>query len=256
MITASHACFPGCLPCDGCCDCGPGDPEILTARRWAWRLTVLTIAWNCLEVLVALVSGYLAGSVALVGFGLDSAVEVSSALVVVWWLSRQRRAEPGDEATERRAVRLIALSFFGLAAYIAVEAGAALLGLDEAPRHSGVGLALVALSLFVMPALAWAKRRVARALGSMALGADAAETQLCFYLSAVVLLGLAANQLWAWWWADALAGLFVAGIAVKEGRAAWSNGDLCADDPIPGVTAAVSLHCVDSCCPVCPVAAA
>jgi divalent metal cation (Fe/Co/Zn/Cd) transporter len=198
-------------------------------RRWAWGLTALTIAWNSLEAIVALLSGLAAGSIALVGFGLDSVVEVSSALVIVWRLTRHGGDAEANERAERRAVRLIALTFFAIAAYVTYDAGAKLLGVSAEPEHSTVGLVLVALSLVVMPALAWAKRRVAAGLGSVALKADAAETQLCTYLSAVVLVGLAANSLFGWWWMDPLAGLGVAAIAFNEGRTAWASGDLCCD---------------------------
>jgi divalent metal cation (Fe/Co/Zn/Cd) transporter len=253
MITVPH-CAESCLPCADCCDCTPADARVGRLQRWAWGLTALTIGWNCLEAAVAVIAGYQAGSVALLGFGLDSVVEVSSALVVLWWLSRQQHGIHADEATERRAVRLIALTFFAMAAYVAVEAASKLLGLDPAPQPSNVGLALVALSLLVMPTLAGAKRRVAQGLGSVALHADAAETQLCFYLSGVVLLGLIANQLWSWWWADAIAGLCVAGLAFREGRAAWTTGDLCAAE-LPGARVLAPVHCLAACCPACPVPA-
>jgi divalent metal cation (Fe/Co/Zn/Cd) transporter len=193
-----------------------------TLRRWAWWLTALTIGWNSLESVVAIVSGVQAGSIALIGFGMDSVVEVSSALVIAWRLTRG-----ASETAERRAVRLIALSFFAIAAYVTFDAVLKLLGLDAHPEESTIGIALAALSLVVMPTLAWAKRRVAAGLGSMALKADAAETQLCTYLSAVVLIGLAANALAGWWWMDPLAGLVVAALAVREGREAWLSGDLC-----------------------------
>jgi cation diffusion facilitator family transporter len=198
-----------------------------TLRRWARWLTALTIGWNSLEAVVAVASGLLAGSIALVGFGLDSVVEVSSALVIVWRLSRQDADQETNERAERRAVRLIALSFFVIAAYVAIDAVLKLLGLDEHPEHSAVGIAIAALSLVVMPTLAWAKRRVAAGLNSVALKADAAETQLCTYLSVVVLIGLGANSLLGWWWMDPVAGLVVAVLAIREGRAAWVSGDLC-----------------------------
>ena len=132
-----------------------------TLRRWAWWLTALTIGWNALEAVVAILGGLEAGSIALVGFGLDSVVEVSSALVIAWRLSRQDADREAGERAERRAVRLIALSFFAIAAYVTVDAGLKLLGIDEHPEHSTIGLAITALSLVVMPTLAWAKRRVA-----------------------------------------------------------------------------------------------
>jgi divalent metal cation (Fe/Co/Zn/Cd) transporter len=124
-------------------------------------------------------------------------------------------------------VCLIALSFLAIALYVTYDSVTKLLGIGEQPEHSTVGLVLVALSVVVMPTIAWAKRRVAAGLGSVALKADAAETQLCTYLSAVVLLGLGANSLFGWWWMDPLAGLVVAALALKEGREAWQSGDLC-----------------------------
>ena len=147
-------------------------------RRWAWWLAAITISWNALEAVVAIGSGLQAGSIALVGFGLDSVVEVSSALVIVWRLSRHGADEEANARAERRAVRLIALSFFAIGTYVTVDAGLKLAGIDAHPEQSAIGLAITALSLVVMPALAWAKRRVAAALDSAALKADAAETQL------------------------------------------------------------------------------
>jgi len=198
------------------------DPE---ARQWAWWLTAATIGWNSLEAAIAVVSGILAGSVALIGFGLDSVVEVASAVVIVWRLTRIGSDSEGQERAERRAVRLIALSFYGIAAYVTVDAASTLLGLRDEPQRSPLGLAITALSLVVMPTLAWAKRRVAARLGSVALRADAAQTQLCTYLSAVVLLGLAASALLNWWWMDPVAGLVVAALALREGREAWTSSE-------------------------------
>ena len=169
-------CHAGCA-C-GACASPPIDPE---ARRWAWRLTAATIGWNSLEAVIAIVGGILAGSIALVGFGLDSVVEVASAAVIVWRLSQPTTDREAQERAERRAVRLIALSFFGIATYVTVDAASTLLGLRDEPQHSPLGLAITSLSLVVMPSLAWAKRRVAARLGSVALRADAAETQLCTY---------------------------------------------------------------------------
>jgi len=196
-------------------------------RRFAWCLTALTIGWNSLEAVIAIVSGLLAGSIALVGFGLDSVVEVSSAFVIVWRLSRQGEDSEANERAEKRAVRLIALSFFGIALYVTYDAARKLLGLGDEPQPSSVGLLITALSLVVMPTLAWGKRKVATGLGSVALKADAAETQLCTYLSAIVLLGLAANSFFGLWWMDPIAGLGVAALAVREGYDAWASGDLC-----------------------------
>jgi divalent metal cation (Fe/Co/Zn/Cd) transporter len=223
-------------------------------HRTAWGLTLATIAWNSAEAIIALISGILARSIALVGFGLDSIVEVSSALIIVWRLASHSDDEEANERAEQRAVRLIALSFFAIAAYVTAEAMMKLLGLGEHPERSQLGLVLVTLSLVVMPALMWAKRQVARRLGSVALDADANQTKVCTYLSAVVLLGLGANALLGWWWMDPLAGLAVAGLALKEGRAAWSSGDLCCQ--VDALRAEVSQqHCLEACCPACPIPA-
>jgi divalent metal cation (Fe/Co/Zn/Cd) transporter len=218
--------------CDESCSCCARETSVLQAqdprlRRWAWGLTALTIGWNSIEAIVALTSGVLASSIALIGFGLDSIVEVSSALVIVWRLARQSEDHEANERSEKRAVRLIALSFFGITAYVVYDAATKVLGIGEHPEQSSLGLALVVLSLIVMPVLAWGKRRVAAGLHSVALRADAAETQLCTYLSAVVLLGLGANSLLGWWWMDPVAGLVVAAIALREGREAWASGELC-----------------------------
>ncbi len=235
MTTTTEIAARASTCADGCsCCAAPVNGALLAAakernlRRWAWALTALTIGWNSLEAVIAIVSGVIAGSIALVGFGLDSVVEVSSALVITWRLLQQTTDHHANERAERRAVRLIAISFIGIAVYVTYDSVLKLLGLGEPPQRSPIGLALVALSVVVMPSLAWAKRRVAAELGSVALRADAAQTNLCTYLSAVVLLGLAANALAGWWWMDPLAGLAVAALAVREGVEAWRSGDLCA----------------------------
>ena len=233
------------MPCGDCCECVPdsvGDQRRLL--RTAWLLTTLTIIWNVIEALVAIVSGAVARSIALIGFGLDSLVEVSSATIVAWWLARRGPDTEANERRERVAVRLIAMTFFGIAAYVVWDGMMKLTGRDDAPEPSPVGIGLVVLSLVVMPALAYAKRRVAAELGSVALQADAAETQLCTYLSGMVLIGLAANGLLGWWWMDPLAGFAVAGLALYEGTRAWTSGDLCGSSS--------SSHCLVSCCPACP----
>lgn len=252
LAARDNPCTPECGACPGCCACSSEQPSTKDAarlRRWAWLLTALTIAWNCLEAVVATVSGLIAGSVALIGFGLDSVVEVSSALVIAWRLTWAGAGESAERA-ERRAVRLIALTFFGIAGYVTYQAVATLLGVGERPEHSPVGLAIVALSVVVMPTLARAKRHVAAGLGSVALAADAAETQLCTYLSGVVLVGLAANAVAGWWWMDPIAGLAVAWLAIREGREAWANGQPCGavEHAEPARPA-----CSIVCCPACPV---
>lgn len=233
-MTQTRAVVQATPTCEDGCACDVTVPTskqagVQTARlrRCAWWLTAFTIGWNSLEAIVAITSGLVARSIALVGFGLDSIVEVSSAFVIIWRLSQQGGDHTANERRERRAVRLIALTFFGIAAYVTFDAVSTLVGVGAEPEHSTIGLVLVALSVVVMPTVAWAKRQVAAGLGSVALKADAAETQLCTYLSAVVLLGLAANSLFGWWWMDPLAGLIVAGLAIKEGREAWTSGDLC-----------------------------
>jgi divalent metal cation (Fe/Co/Zn/Cd) transporter len=194
--------------------------EPLRLRRRARWLAWITIAWNSVECVVAVTAGMAAGSIALVGFGLDSLVEVFAGSVVLW------RFRGDDKDRERRALRLIALSFFALAAYVVAEAGRDLIIGDEAGA-SIVGIVLAALSLAVMPALAVVKRRTGRALGDSVVLADSAETLLCSYLSAVLLVGLLLADV-GLWWADPLAALVIAGLAVREGVEAW-RGDACCD---------------------------
>jgi cation diffusion facilitator family transporter len=213
-------------------------------------LTALTIIWNVIEAAVAIISGVLARSTALIGFGLDSLIETASAFIITWRLAAQGDDAEANERAEQRAVRLIALTFFAIAGYVVWDAITKLVGMNDRPEQTTVGLVLVGLSLVVMPLLAWAKRRVAHELGSVALRADAAETQLCSYLSVVVLVGLSANALLGWWWMDPIAGLVVAGLAIREGRAAWVSGDLCCE-----VATAQLQPCEVSCCPSCPVLA-
>ena len=188
--------------------------------RRARLLAGASVAYNVVEAVVALGAGLVAGSVALVGFGLDSTVEVSSGLIVLWQFRH-----PLPEAREQRALRLMAVSFFALAAYVGVESVRGLLG-DGRPDPSPVGIGLAVASLLVMPFLSVAQRRTGRALGSQAVVADSTQTLLCTYLSAVLLVGLLLNAMLGWSWADPLAGLVIAAVAVKEGREAW-RGDGC-----------------------------
>ncbi|MGH3713902.1 MAG: cation diffusion facilitator family transporter [Micromonosporaceae bacterium] len=195
----------------------------LLTRRLRW-LVAATIAYNVVEAVVALTAGAWASSTALIGFGLDSVIEVSSAAVVAWQFSG---SDP--QTRERRALRLIALSFFALAAYVTVDSVFALLwGSDTA--HSSIGLVLAGTSLVVMPVLSFSQRRVGRELGSRTAVADSRQTLLCTYLSAVLLVGLALNSLYGWSWADPVAALVIAGVALKEGRDAW-RGDVCCTVP-------------------------
>jgi divalent metal cation (Fe/Co/Zn/Cd) transporter len=197
-------------------------------RRQGLRLAALTIAWNVVEAVVAVAAGIAAGSIALVGFGFDSMIEVLSAWVVVWQFRGELRGGY-DEERERRALKLIGASFFVLAASVVVEAVRDLAFTEGEAEESSVGIVLAVVSLLVMPTLAWAKRRTATALGSPTLRADAAETLLCSWLSAALLAGLVLNATLGWWWADPVAALAIAGLAAKEGREAWRGEDCCDD---------------------------
>ena len=190
-------------------------------ERRAVRLAWATIAWNVVEAVVAIAAGTAASSIALVGFGLDSTVEVMSAVVIVW----QFRGLSEDR--ERRALKLIAVSFFVLGAYVSVQAIIDLAGESE-PRGSTVGIGLAVASLVVMPVLARAKRRNGMLLGSATVVADSSQTKLCVYLSAILLAGLILNATVGWWWADPIAALAIAALAVNEGREAW-RGETCDD---------------------------
>ncbi|WP_165984369.1 cation transporter [Streptomyces sp. YIM 98790] len=188
-------------------------------------LVALTIVYNAIEAVVALVAGAMASSAALIGFGLDSVIEVSSAAAVAWQFSTRDHAL--REARERTTLRIIACSFFVLAAYVTVDAVRGLTGAGEAGT-SVPGMVLAALSLAVMPFLSFAQRRAGRALGSASAVADSRQTLLCTYLSAVLLLGLVLNAAFGWSWADPLAALVIAAVAVKEGRDAWQGKGCCA----------------------------
>jgi divalent metal cation (Fe/Co/Zn/Cd) transporter len=212
-------------------------------RRRIRLLVATTITYNLVEAAVAITAGSLASSVALIGFGLDSVVEVASAAAVAWQFSGS-----DHEKREKTALRIIAISFFALAAYVTVDAVRALTGGGHA-EHSTPGLVLAALSLVIMPILSAAQRRAGRELGSASAVADSKQTLLCTYLSAVLLVGLAFNSAFGWWWADPLVALVIAAVAVKEGREAW-RGDACCpplqgslSDDEPAPTA-----CGDGCC--------
>jgi divalent metal cation (Fe/Co/Zn/Cd) transporter len=192
----------------------------VSLRRRALALAGLTIAWNAIEAVVAIGAGLAAGSIALVAFGFDSMIEVLSAWVVVWQFRSELRGGY-DEDRERLALRLIGVTFFVLAAYVAFQAVRDLFFVDSEADQSTVGIVLAALSLTVMPALAWAKRRTAAQLHSPTLRADATETLLCSWLSAALLGGLVLNAVAGWWWADPLAALAIAALAVHEGWEAF-----------------------------------
>ncbi|CAM5247810.1 cation transporter [Streptomyces cyaneofuscatus] len=213
---------------------GPSPARRDALTRRIRLLVAATIAYNVIEAAVALTAGTIASSSALVGFGLDSVVEVSSATAVAWQFSARDHAV--REAREKAALRIIAVSFFALAAYVSVDAVRALAGDGEAER-SVTGIALAALSLAIMPFLSAAQRRAGRELGSASAVADAKQTLLCTYLSAVLLVGLLLNALLGWSWADPVAALAIAVIAVKEGRDAWRGRGCCAPAAGAGGTA-------------------
>ena len=184
-------------------------------------IVAATITYNVIEAGIALAAGRAASSAALIGFGLDSLVEVLSAAAVAWQF-----AGPDPHRRERVALKVIALSFFGLAAVVTVDALRSLLG-GEAADRSLVGIALAAVSVAIMPAFSWFERRTGLELGSASAVADSKQTLICSYLSAAVLLGLLANSLLAWAWADSVAALVIAAFAVREGLEAW-RGEACA----------------------------
>ncbi|MFC9514845.1 cation transporter [Nocardiaceae bacterium NPDC056970] len=200
------------------------DRRAVLARRIRWFVAA-TITYNVIEAAVALTEGARVSSTALIGFGLDSVIEVSSAAAVAWQFAGR-----DPEARERVALRIIAFSFFGLAAYVTVDSLRALFGAGEA-RHSTVGIALAAVSLAIMPVLSWAQRRAGRELGSLSAVADSKQTLLCTYLSGVLLVGLLLNSLFGWAWADPIAALVIAAVAVREGIDAW-KGDACCAAPV------------------------
>jgi divalent metal cation (Fe/Co/Zn/Cd) transporter len=207
---------------------------ILDLAPTAQRRTVLsrrirlfaaaTITYNVIEAVVALWAGNAADSSALIGFGLDSVIEVASAVALSWQFSAK-----DPERREHVTLRVIALSFFALAAFVTVDSVRSLTGGGEA-QHSTPGIVIAALSLAVMPVLSWLQRRAGRELGSKTAVADSKQTLLCTYLSGVLLAGLLLNSTLGWWWADAGAALVIAAIAVREGVSAW-KGDVCCTVP-------------------------
>lgn len=213
-------------------------------QRAQW-LAGASVSYNLLEAAVAIASGMVASSVALVGFGLDSLVEVFSGLVILWQFRHRM-----PETRERQALCLIAVSFFALAAYVSVDSARTLLGASQ-PATSVAGIAVAAASLVVMPVLSWAQRRTGKALGSGSVVADSKQTLLCTFLSAVLLAGLLLNAFLGWGWADPLAGLVIAAVAIKEGLEAW-RGETCGCapglDPDASAECACEPGCTDACC--------
>jgi divalent metal cation (Fe/Co/Zn/Cd) transporter len=217
------------------------DPE--QRRRLGRRAQLLagaSVTYNLIEAAVAISAGLVAGSIALVGFGLDSVVEVSSGLIILWQFRHRL-----PETRERQALRLLAFSFFALAGYVGFESVRTLItGTD--PDSSPVGISLAIASLIIMPLLARAQRRTGKALGSNAVVADSTQTLLCTYLSAVLLLGLVLNAALGWGRADPIAGLVIAGVAVREGLEAWRGEGCCS--PIDTADGTTGCGCSDGAC--------
>ena len=196
----------------------------------AQLLAGASVAYNVIEAILAISWGRAADSAALVGFGLDSTVEVASGLVILWQFRHQV-----PESREHTARRLIAVSFFALAAYVTADSLTAL-ATGQRPDTAPLGIALAATSLAVMPLLSWTQRRTGRELGSGSVVADSTQTLLCPYLSAVLLLGLLANAFLGWWWLDSVAALVIAAVAVREGLENWRGEDCCTPGILPPAT--------------------
>jgi len=193
------------------------------------KLEYFTVAYNSLEGLIAIVAGLIAGSIALVGFGFDSVIEVTSGLALLWRLRRDADVER-RERVEAISLRVVGVCFLTLAAYVSYDAAASLL-LSQPPEESIPGIVLAATSLIVMPLLVRAKRKVARGINSRAMAADAKQTELCTYLSAILLGGLLLNALVGWWWADPVAALVMVPIIIKEGIEGL-RGETCCDEGV------------------------
>ncbi len=218
--------------------------DVLTRR--VRLLVAATITYNVIEAVIAITAGTVASSSALIGFGLDSVIEVSSAAAVAWQFSATDHEV--RQAREHRALRVIAVSFFALATFVTIDALRALLGAAEA-QPSLVGIVLAATSVAVMPFLSAAQRRAGRALESASAVADSKQTLLCTYMSAVLLVGLLANSLLGWSWADPIAALVIAAVAVKEGRSAWRGDGCCAPNAAARTVAPDGCDGTCSCCP-------
>lgn len=219
----------------------PADQERLRLGRRARLLASISVTYNVIEAIIAISAGVAAGSIALVGFGLDSVVEVSSGLIILWQFSHRL-----PEAREQQALRMLAFSFFGLAAYVGVGSFRALF-FGDSPESSTVGIALAAVSLVVMPFISLAQRRTGRALGSNAVVADGTQTLLCTYLSAVLLVGLVLNATLGWSWADPIAGLLIAMVAAREGVQAW-RGEGCCPPLSSRMAEQETCGCAEDCC--------
>ncbi|GAB2750753.1 cation transporter [Salinifilum aidingensis] len=222
---SDEACADGCCPAPATATSGPTPQRQAVLSRRIRLLVAATISYNVVEAVVAITAGVLASSTALIGFGLDSVIEVASAAAVGWQFSARDAA--ARQSRERTALRVIAVSFFVLAAYVTVEAIRSLAG-GAGAEPSTVGIVLAALSVAIMPALSLAQRHAGRQLGSASAVADSKQTLLCTYLSGVLLVGLLLNSLLGWSWADPAVALVLAVVAVKEGREAWRGDNCCA----------------------------
>jgi divalent metal cation (Fe/Co/Zn/Cd) transporter len=219
---------------------GAPGPEYLQAAKRVRALSWLSLIWMGAEGTIAIIAGTLAGSIALIGFGIDSAIEGFASAIIIWRFTGSRLH---SEAAERRAQKLVAIQFFLLAPYVAIEAIHKLVT-GEQPSTSWLGMALTASSVIGMPLLGIAKRRLADQLGSAATKGEGNQNLLCAYLAAAVLVGLAGNALFGLWWLDPIAGLFIAGVAVREGRETWRGEGCCAAPEL----SATGERCTDGCC--------
>lgn len=210
--------------------------------RQAKFLAWLGVGWHGIEAAIAVVAGLAASSIALLGFGADSLIESVAGIILLWRFAASRVA---SEDAERRAQKLIALSFYAIAAYVGFEAVRSLLT-GERPDASWVGIWLAAFTLVTMPPLAIAKTRIGEKLGSSATKSEGQQNMLCAYLSAALLVGLGANALFGLWWTDPVTALLIAGVAVKEGRESWRGESCCTAPVVAG--GAEDKHCDDGCC--------
>jgi len=220
-------------------DAPGGDAQREELVRRAKLLAWLGVGWHGLEAAIAILAGLAAGSIALIGFGADSLIEAAAGFTVLWLFAASRADSEHDE---RRAQQLIALSFYALATYVAVESARTLVA-GTHPDVSWVGIGLSVITLVTMPPLAIAKARIGERLGSSATKSESRQTMVCAMLSAALLLGLSLNAALGWWWADPITALIVAGVAINEGRNAW-RGESCCTTPVVSADDA----CVDSCC--------
>ena len=216
------------------------DAAYLQAAKRVRQLSWLSLVWMGAEGTIAILAGILAGSIALIGFGIDSAIEGFASAIIIWRFTGWRLH---SEAAEQRAQKLVAIQFFLLAPYVTVEALHKLITGEE-PSTSWLGMALTASSVIGMPLLGITKRRLAAQLGSAATKGEGNQNLLCAYLAGAVLIGLAGNALFGLWWLDPIAALFIAGVAVREGRETWRGEGCCAG---PELTPS-GAHCTDDCC--------